>query len=181
MTKVFIFSFNFQSSSLACSLLLENAVIKGYHSYKIIPPETEPATELMVDREYTNIKDVNSCLVWVPPLDSFPPTLHSMLTDEKRHLQLVDIAGLPVGHVPRGLARAFRTLLDEGGSVTALILGPPVPSFPPWPSPNETGGGVVIPCNYKIYCHNEQRAFELIKKELKSMPEVEVMRLTVLT
>ncbi|KAH3696988.1 hypothetical protein DPMN_084472 [Dreissena polymorpha] len=29
-------------------------------------------------------------------------------------------------------------------------MGEPVPSFPPWPAPNEEGDGVVLPCNYVI-------------------------------
>ena len=36
----------------------------------------------------------------------------AMATDNKRCLTVADIAGLPVGHVPRGLAGVFRALLQ---------------------------------------------------------------------
>jgi hypothetical protein len=57
---------------------------------------------------------------------------------------------LPVGHVPRYLAGLFRSVLDEGGNIFAEATGEPIPSFPPWPSQNEEGGGVVIPATYFI-------------------------------
>jgi len=60
-----------------------------------------------------------------------------MITDEKHHLTLRDIAGLPVGHVPRGLASSFRTLLDWGANIFAEPLEEHVPSFPPWPAQND--------------------------------------------
>ena len=37
-----------------------------------------------MDREYTNIKDVNACLVWLPSIDSFPSKVHEMVSDEKK-------------------------------------------------------------------------------------------------
>lgn len=93
---------------------LENSVIKGYHDYKIRPPNTDPVTRLLVDKEYTNIHDICACLVWIPPLSTFPQCQHEILTDEKRHLLLKDVADLPVGHVPRELAGCFRAILDMG-------------------------------------------------------------------
>lgn len=35
-----------------------------------------------------------------------------------------------------------------GGEIYAEVTGQPVPSFHPWPEPNEEGGGVVLPCKY---------------------------------
>lgn len=93
---------------------IENCVIKGYHSFKIRPPITDPVTMLTVDREYTNIHDVNSCFVWIPPLRSFSTDLHGMVTDEKRGLRLDGVARLLTGHVRKGLAGCFRQIMDSG-------------------------------------------------------------------
>lgn len=71
-----------------------------------------------------------------------------MVTDAKRFLKLSDVADLPIGHVPRSLAGLFRSVLDEGGEIYAEATGEPVPSFPPWPAPNQ---GVVIPATYFVY------------------------------
>jgi len=143
---------------------LQKSVIKGYHAYKIRPPFTEPPTRLRVDREYTNIKDMNACLVWLPPLDQFKENMHSMVTDAKRVLKLSDVADLPVGHVPRSLAGLFRSVLDEGGEIFAEATGEPVPSFPPWPAQNEEGGGVVIPATYFIYA---KQNINMVTSQLK--------------
>lgn len=160
---------------------LENSVIKGYHDYKIRPPNTDPVTRLLVDREYTNIHDICACLVWIPPLSTFPQCQHEILTDEKRHLLLKDVADLPVGHVPRELAGCFRAILDMGGGcVFCEPAGDPVPSFPPWPAPHEKGGGIVIPCHYVIYPGEnndiEQCTIKIIQA-LQNMPAGEFMRL----
>ena len=79
---------------------LKNSVVKGYHVYKIKPPMTDPATRLVIDREYSNPRDPNACLVWVPPLSDMPKEVHNIYTDMKTYLKVSDIAGLPVGHVP---------------------------------------------------------------------------------
>jgi hypothetical protein len=44
----------------------------------------------------------------------------------------------------------FSAVFYQDGEVTAETTGQPVPSFPPWPTPNEEEGGVVIPCKYFI-------------------------------
>ncbi|XP_052799301.1 poly [ADP-ribose] polymerase tankyrase-1-like [Mya arenaria] len=131
------------SASCCTSITLENSMIKGYHVYKIKTPITDPVTKLVVDREYTYIKDKDACLVWIPGLSEFDITLHDMVTDDKRQLKLSDIAALPIGHVPCILC--FYNVLDSGGHVCAIMTGEPTPSFPPWPAPSESGGGVVIP------------------------------------
>ena len=64
-----------------------------------------------------------------------------MVTDDKRHLMLSDIAGLPVGHALRELAPCFRTVLDAGGQVYAEAFGEPTPSSFPWPEQDEVGWG----------------------------------------
>lgn len=127
-------------------------MIKGYHAYQIRSPITDPPTQLRVDREYTNIADMEACLVWLPDLETFNENVHDLVTDQTRQLKLCDIAGLPIGHVPRILAGFFRTVLDEKGSIYAITTGEPCPSFPPWPAPSEKGGGAVIPCSYFIKC-----------------------------
>ena len=161
-------------------MILANAVIKGYHAFQIKPPKT--SVNLTVDREYTNKHDENACLVWLPPLDNFPEHMHSEYTDTKRQLKLEDIAWLPVGHVPRPLAGHFRTILDEGGQVFAQITGEPVPSFPPWPAPKEEGGGVVIPCNYRIVLTDSslmKKHYDGLSALINSIPEVSVLCLTI--
>jgi hypothetical protein len=47
---------------------------------------------MIVDGEYSNIKDVNACLVWIPALNTFPAIPHDNVTDDKRHLQLKDVS-----------------------------------------------------------------------------------------
>ncbi|KAH3788701.1 hypothetical protein DPMN_166849 [Dreissena polymorpha] len=74
------------------------------------------------------------------------------VTDQSRFLRLCDIAGLPIGHVPRGLAGAFRKIIELEGKITAFATGEPCPSFAPWQAPEATGLGVVIPCDYIITC-----------------------------
>jgi hypothetical protein len=158
-------------------IVIEGAVVKGYHDFKIRPPVTNPATELIVDREYTNIKDVNACLVWIPALNTFPPRLHDTVTDDKRHLQLRDVASLPIGHVPRGLAGAFRQIMDLRNSKMCQAVGDPVPSFSPWPAPHQNGGGVVIPCKYIINCQNSDnnKIRRILPAAILAMPENEVL------
>jgi hypothetical protein len=161
------------------NIRLENSVIKGYHHYQIRPPMTQPKTLLSVDREYTNIHDLDACLVWIPPLTQFNTQLHDMVTDATRELTLRDIAALPLGHVPRGLAGSFRSILDDGGSVFAEPTGEPVPSFPPWPAPMSKGGGVVIPCTYIIQHHDESFILTSLRSALKDMSEGTAMKLVV--
>ena len=61
--------------------------IEGYHHFKIRPPYITPIPQLPMDRECTNIKDVNACLVLLPSIDSFPSKVHEMFTDEKKSLK----------------------------------------------------------------------------------------------
>jgi hypothetical protein len=117
---------------------------------------TSPPTHLMVDMEYTNIHDTDACLVWVPDLNQFESDLHNTITDEDRYFTLKDIAGLPVGHVPRTLASSFRKLIEMGASVYCEANDHPQPSFPPWPALKENGGGAVILCTYVIRHDNKQ-------------------------
>ena len=138
---------------------------------------TTPPTRLTVDREYTNVHDQDACLVWLPDIDCFHSSLHELVTDEGRYLKLKDVAGLPVGHVPRTLASALRNLMDLGATVECEATDDPQPSFPPWPAQQETGGGVVIPCTYVVKHRNRQQSVDIIKEALKAMPEGEVIRL----
>lgn len=137
--------------STASAVVVKNAVIKGYHVYKVRPPMS-PVTELTIAMEYSNPHDTNATLVWMPGLETFPVPQRSKVTDEKRMLKIEDIAGLPVGHVPIGLSGCFRQLLNDGLFIKAVPTGEPIPSFPPWPAVQEKGGGVVIPCVYTISC-----------------------------
>ena len=156
---------------------IENSVIKGYHAFKVKPPMTYPPTLLSVDIEYTNIHDTDACLVWVPELNSFKSDMHDIVTDEDRYLLLKDVAGLPVGHVPRTLASAFRKLIDLGANVYCEATDQPQQSFPPWPAPEETGGGAVIPCTYLVRHESKQLVIDVVKEALMEMPEGDFIRL----
>ncbi|KAK3089455.1 hypothetical protein FSP39_003759 [Pinctada imbricata] len=123
-------------------IIINQSVIKGYHQFKIKPLHSCNFS-LPVEREYTNITDTHACLVWIP--EKVPENKLNLVTDEKRYLTLKDIVGLPCGHVRRGLAPAFRIILDKGGQIMAEATQEPRPSFPPWPEQLESGGGIVIP------------------------------------
>jgi hypothetical protein len=152
-------------------ITIKNSVIKGYHEFKIRPPLQ---LTLRVDREYTNIHDVSACLVWLPDTVSDNDQL-DFVTDSKRGLQLKDILGLPCGHVPRGIAPAFRYILDNGGRIEVKTTGDPVPSFYPWPDVKEKGGGIVIPCDYFIYTNNKTAHMTVIKQHISLMSEKDAM------
>lgn len=107
----------------------------------------------------------------MPELSSFTEEQHNIITDEGRCLYLKDIAGLPIGHVPRCIAGVFRAILDDGGTIRAKPTGIPVPSFPPWPALQEKGGGIVIPCNYIINSPNQNSCIELLVNMLSKIPE----------
>jgi len=48
------------------------------------------------------------CLTGIPKLETFDESAHGMSTDNKRHLVLFDVSGLPTENVPRELATCFR-------------------------------------------------------------------------
>lgn len=91
-------------------IVIENAVVKGYHEFQIRPPIDLP---LPVTKEYGNKHDPYACLVWVPELDSIPVTMWSHVTDIKRGETVQTIAGLPIGRVPQGLSSCFRETLGS--------------------------------------------------------------------
>ena len=62
-------------------IVIETAVVKGYHEFQIRPPIDLP---LPVTKEYGNKHDPYACLVWVPELDSIPFTMWFHVTDIKR-------------------------------------------------------------------------------------------------
>jgi hypothetical protein len=136
---------------------------------------------LPVDLEYTNISDVHASLVWIPELSSFPVDAHDVVTDTKRKLKLTDVAGLPIGHSPRGLSFAFRQLLEIDCSIHAIALADPCPSFPPWPLVKEKGGGIVILCDYIITCSADRVDYVkgIISKAISNMPEKDAMAMEV--
>ena len=119
-------------------------------------------------------------MVWLPPLDSFPDNIHHSITDVKRQLKLEDIAGLPIGHVPRTLAGYFRSVLKDG-CVFAEITGDPIPSFSPWPEKDEEGGGIVLPCNYIITHPDTRSQFNKLSELLSKIPEGSAMELVSVT
>ena len=53
-------------------ITLCNAVVKGYHEFKIRPP---PSLSLLVTKEFGNKRDPNACLVWVPDLEFIPQAM----------------------------------------------------------------------------------------------------------
>lgn len=91
-------------------IIIDNAVVKGYHEFQIRPPGT---LSLPVTKEYGNRHDPNACLVWVPELDSIPKPMWHTITDAKRGETVCTIAGLPIGRVPQGLSLCFSQLLSS--------------------------------------------------------------------
>ena len=89
-------------------IVIENAVIKGYHEFQIRPPL---ALLLPVTKEYGNRHD--ACLVWVPEIEQIPSSLWNHVTDEKRGESVRTIAGFPIGRVPKGLSSCFYELLGS--------------------------------------------------------------------
>ncbi|KAH3748305.1 hypothetical protein DPMN_182743 [Dreissena polymorpha] len=136
-------------------MVLRNSVIKGYHFFQIRPPNTTPPTQLLVQPEYTNIHDECASLVWLPELDTFPDHMHSLITDEKRQLKLKNVAGLPIGHVPRNLAGFFRPLMESGCIVAER-------------------------CNYIITHSDIEAQYNKLSELLKSIPEGTAMELVLL-
>ena len=63
-------------------IIVENSVIKGFHVYRVPPPLMDPPVRLKVDREYSNMKDKDVSLVWVPDIDSFEEADKSFIVDE---------------------------------------------------------------------------------------------------
>ena len=91
-------------------IIVNNAVVKGYHEFQIRPPQ---GLLLPVTKEYGNKHDRNACLIWVPKIDQIPRTLWNKVPDEKRGERVETIAGLPIGRVPQGLSSCFRELLSS--------------------------------------------------------------------
>ena len=91
-------------------IVIENAVVKGYHEFQIRPP---PSLSLPVTKEYGNKHDPNACLVWVPELDTIPEAMCYITTDAKRGETLLTIAGLPIGRVPQGQSLCFIELISS--------------------------------------------------------------------
>ena len=126
----FIIVFNFSGSSRHNNCFKSCDQIKGYHLHQVKPPMIDLPISLPVEMEYSNIKYLNACLVWMPKLENLNKNIHDMVTDSKRFLYLNDIAGLPVGNVPWGLSGAFHRLIEKGCTIFTHPAGEPVPSFP---------------------------------------------------
>ena len=92
------------------TVVILNAVVKGYHEFQIRPP---PTFFLRVTKEYGNRHDRTACLIWVPELESIPPEMRAVVTDIKRGETVETIAGLPIGRVPRELSSCFWELLSS--------------------------------------------------------------------
>lgn len=52
-------------------------------------------------------------MIWIPELESIPPEIRTVVTDIKGGETVETIAGLPIGHVPRGLSSRFWELLSS--------------------------------------------------------------------
>ena len=100
----------------------------------------DPPVRLKVDREYSNMKDKDASLVWVPDIDSLEEADKSFIVHERKFV-MSDIAGLPIGHVPQGLSSSIRQLLDKDCCIFAIPTGKAIPSFPPWQHKQEQKGG----------------------------------------
>ena len=92
------------------TIIIDKAVIKGYHVFQIRPP---PTICLPITKEYGNKHDPHACLVWVPEINSIPEHMHNIITDAKRGETVKTIAGLPVGRVPEGFSSCFTQLLSS--------------------------------------------------------------------
>lgn len=71
----------------------------------------------------------------------------------------------------------FGTFLIMGGGIYAEVTGHPVPSFYPWPEPNEKGGGVVLPYKYiltNIDVNNLLNKLKELFSKLEEGAEVEL-------
>ena len=75
---------------------------------------------------------------------------------------LIDIAGLPIGHVPQGLTSAIRQLLDKDCYIFALPTGKAIPSC------------MVIPCQYVV--RSEKMAISAAKAILQNAIHVNEMQ-----
>ncbi|KAK2558708.1 hypothetical protein P5673_018913 [Acropora cervicornis] len=127
-------------------IVIENALIKGYHKFQIRPPP--PALLLPVTKEYGNRHDPHACLVWVPEIEKTPSSLWNHETDETCGERVRTINGLPTGRVPKGLSSCFYELLGSNNveRIECEQTGIPCKSFSPWPHYQSPGGGVVISC-----------------------------------
>lgn len=81
-------------------------------------------------------------------------------------MKLADIAGLPVGHVPRVLASCVYKVLACGVG-NATVTCDPVQSFLPWPAPSERGGGTVTLCEYILHVSDEENVLTMLKEKCK--------------
>lgn len=102
----------------------------------------------------------------------------------KRNLKLSDIAGLPVGHAPRGLSLAFLQLIEYNCQIHALTIDNrrPMPKFPSMTPYYEKGRGrAVIPCDYVSKCSQDiiNYAKKVISNAIGQRPERKDMALEV--
>jgi hypothetical protein len=109
---LFIFTyyfFNYFSGMDKLSVALTNSVIKGYQAFQIKVPVN---ITLSVFKEYGNLYDKCACLVYMP--ESVAPREDEVFDVTRPWLKLGQVAGLPVGHVPRGLADILWRILNDG-------------------------------------------------------------------
>lgn len=138
--KCFCFRFQTTYSSTSGKIIIDKCVVNDYHAFKIRPFTSTPPVYLLIE-------NIQRCLCMFGidyPLKKFPLHVHNNITDEKRQLKVIDIAGLPIGYVPQ----VFRHILDNGGKIYAEVTAQPVPSFHPYPEPNKEEDGVVLPWKY---------------------------------
>lgn len=122
--KCFCFRFQTTFSSTSSKIIIDKCVVNDYHAFKIRPFTSTPPVYLLIE-------NIQRCLGKDYPLKKFPLHVHNNITDEKRQLKVIDIAGLPIGYVPQ----VFRHILDNGGIIYAEVTAQPVPSFHPYPEP----------------------------------------------
>jgi hypothetical protein len=89
---------------------ITNSVVKGYQAFQIKAPLN---VQLPVYKEYGNVHDKHACLVYMPE-DIPSARLKEMFDETRAWLTLGEVAGLPVGHVPRGLADVIWNILNDG-------------------------------------------------------------------
>lgn len=94
--KCFCFRFQTTFSSTSSKIIIDKFVVNDYHACKIRPFTSTPPVYLLIE-------NIQRCLCMFGidyPLKKFPLHVHNNITDEKRQLKVIDIAGLPIRYVP---------------------------------------------------------------------------------
>lgn len=101
--KCFCFCFQTTFSSTSSKIIIDKCVVNDYHAFKIRPFTSTPPVYLLIE----NIQRCHCMFGKAYPLKKVPQHVCNNITDEKRQLKVIDIAGLPIGHVPQYFSSHF--------------------------------------------------------------------------